>query len=288
MAAQHHGRRLVLQFGGDAQRELRSDALRAPDRRLGGKRERPFEFARAERREDIERHTAADILHRLQQTEPLAFFGRVKAVKPDRVFRHFRFDHERNVRTGREFRKRRGGTLHEIADAGDIDDRMILRDRIHHAGELSDHGDATIRRARVPARWACAMAQASASAASACSTPQVGSRRRTIACTCSFCAWPTPTTDFLMWLVAYSAISSPACAAASKAIARAWPSLSAAEGSLATKACSTAMADGPCSAITFSSARCSASRRSPRPSAAPGAMTPCATGLRRRPETAIP
>ena len=56
--------------------------------------------------------------------------------------------------------------------------------------------------------------------------------------------------DFLMWLGEYSAISSPACAAASSATARAWPSLSAAEGSLATKACSTAMAWGDSRAIT--------------------------------------
>ena len=99
-------------------------------------------------------------------------------------------------------------------------------------------------RAREPARCAWVMAQASASAASACSTPQVGSSRRTIACTCSFCAWPTPTTDFLIRFVAYSAISSPACAPASSATARAWPILSAADGSLATKASSTAIAVG--------------------------------------------
>src|ERR1700709_1882086 len=176
----------------------------------------------------VGREAAAAVLHRLRQAEPFALFRRVEAVETDGVVGDLGLDHERGGGAGVQFCERRSRALHEIADAADVEDAVILGEAVDEAGQLADHDAiATSIRARVPARCACAMAQASASAASACSTRQVGNRRRTIAWTCSFCAWPTPTTDFLIWLGAYSAISRPACAAASSATARAWPILSA-------------------------------------------------------------
>src|SRR5689334_2477520 len=112
----------------------------------------------------------------------------MKAVEPDRILRQFRLDHQRDMRAGGELRQRRTRTLHEIADTADIDDGVIFRDAVVDAGELSDHASAASMRARVPNGCACATAQASASEASPCSTPQVGSKRRTMAWTCSFCA----------------------------------------------------------------------------------------------------
>src|SRR6185437_4521991 len=125
---------------------------------------------------------------RLQETEPLALFRRMKTVEPDRILGHLRLDHQRDMRAGREFRQRRAWTLHEIPDAADIDDGVVFRDAVDDAGEFAADASAASMRARVPARCACAMAQASASAASPCSTEHVGKRRRTIAWTCSFCA----------------------------------------------------------------------------------------------------
>src|SRR4029079_11905159 len=135
--------------------------------------------------------------------------------------------------------------MHQIAHAIYIQDDRVIGDGIHYAAELADHHPITFR-ARLADRCACAMAAASASAASACVTLQAGNSRLTMNCTCSLPAWPAPTTHFLIRLGAYSAISSPACAAASSATARACPNLRAACGSRATNACSTAMAAGAC------------------------------------------
>src|SRR3954464_9124078 len=105
--------------------------------------------------------------------------------------------------------------MHEIADTADIDDGVVNRDAIHASGQFADHcARSAARRAFVPARCACAIAHAKASAASAASKCTAGSSRLTMACTCVLSAWPTPTTDFLMWLGAYSAIVRPASAAA--------------------------------------------------------------------------
>ena len=107
VAAQHHGGGLVLELRGDAKRELWSDALRASDRGLVRQRQRAFEFARAESGKYVEGHTAADILHRLQQAKPFALLGGMKTIEPDRVFRHLGLDHQRDVRAGGEFRQGR-------------------------------------------------------------------------------------------------------------------------------------------------------------------------------------
>src|SRR6185312_16606482 len=221
-----------------------SDALRPADHRLVAQGERPLQLARRQGRKHRQRHLAADILHRLQQAKPFAFFGGGEAVQLHRVFTDLHLDHQADMRADRQPRQGRGRTLHKIADAIHVQDDGVVRNGVHDTGELADHSPTTFRIFTVE-RCAWAMAAARASAASACVTPQVGSRRLTMNCTCSLPAWPAPTTHFLMWLGAYSAISSPACAAASKATARAWPILSAAWGSRATKACSTAMAVGP-------------------------------------------
>src|SRR5262249_29027039 len=108
-----------------------------------------------------------------------------------------------------------------------IQDHRVIDNGIHRTAELADHHPTTFK-ARLADRCAWAIAAASASAASAWVTPQAGSSRLTMNCTCSLPAWPAPTTHFLTRLGEYSPTSSPASAAASNATARAWPSLSAA------------------------------------------------------------
>ena len=120
MAAQHHGRRLVLQFGCDTQRELGADALRATDGRLVRQSQSAFELARRQSGQNIERNAAADILHGLQKAEPFALLGRMKAIETNCVVRHFGLDHQRNMRTGHELGESRAGTVDEIADAADV------------------------------------------------------------------------------------------------------------------------------------------------------------------------
>ena len=52
---------------------------------LSAERQCALQFARAERGQHVQRHAAADILHRLQQAEPFAFFGGDEAVELDGV-----------------------------------------------------------------------------------------------------------------------------------------------------------------------------------------------------------
>ncbi|MNG21234.1 hypothetical protein D3C84_1055750 [compost metagenome] len=67
----------------------------------------------------------------------------------------------------------------------------------------------------------------------------------TIICTCCLSAPPVPAMACLTWLAVYSAISSPASAAATMAAPRAWPSLSAESALRAMNTCSMPMVTGP-------------------------------------------
>src|SRR5258706_207158 len=75
----------------------------------------------------------------------------------------------------------------------------------------------------LPSRPPCAwqIAQASASAASGLGSPGSASSLFTMCCTCSFLAWPLPTTACLTCSAVYSAIGSPAITAAQIADPRA-------------------------------------------------------------------
>ncbi len=86
--------------------------------------------------------------------------------------------------------------------------------------------------------------------------------------TCSFFAWPLPTTDCFTWSAVYSATGSPASTAAQIAVPRAWPSASVDCGLTLTNTFSTATSAGPCAAmISFRPSRIAFSRaaRSPPP-----------------------
>src|SRR6266542_4545382 len=93
-----------------------------------------------------------------------------------------------------------------------------------------------------PCAWQ--MAHASASAASAEGAPASPSSRFTISWTCSFFAWPLPTTACLTWRAVYSATGNPASTAAQIAVPRAWPSASVDAGLMLTKTFSSAICCG--------------------------------------------
>src|SRR6266480_6819664 len=102
---------------------------------------------------------------------------------------------------------------------------------------------------------------ASASAASSVSGSAFGSSTPIIIRIWALSAWPAPTMVFFTRLGAYSATSSPACAAASRATPRAWPSFSVATASLLTKVASAAASCGANCAITRASPAWIAARR---------------------------
>src|SRR5215218_2243420 len=105
------------------------------------------------------------------------------------------------------------------------------------------------------------MATASASAASGPAIFAPGSRRETIACTCTLSAPPVPTTAFFTSVGAYSPTAIPARAAHIRTTPRAWPSLSVDCGFLLTKTSSTAAPSGACSAMSVSSWRAMSASR---------------------------
>ena len=77
----------------------------------------------------------------LQQAEPFAFRLRRKAVEPDHVLAHMRVDLQGEaLPRGGQRRERAGRAMHEIADAGDVEDDEIDALAVDGSGELTDHG----------------------------------------------------------------------------------------------------------------------------------------------------
>src|SRR3989454_9462831 len=124
-----------------------------------------------------------------------------------------------------------------------------------------------------PCAWQ--MAHASASAESAEGAPASPRSRFTISCTCTFFAWPLPTTACLTWRAVYSETGKPASTAAQIAVPRAWPSASVDAGLMLTKTFSSAICCGRCRAMTSRRFSRMIFRRSGR-SASPDLMQPLA------------
>jgi hypothetical protein len=104
-----------------------------------------------ERRQDVESDTGADTLHRLQQLEPLALFAGDKAEQPDGIVADPHLDQQHRRLTRRQLAQGGGRALHQIADAMDIEDDVVLGHRIDCAFQFSDHCSAAMIRALVPA-----------------------------------------------------------------------------------------------------------------------------------------
>ena len=142
-------------------------------------------------------------------------------------------------------------------------------------------------RARVPARWAWAMAPASASAASACSTPQAGSRRRPCL-NLLLAGMARADHAFLDVVGRIFRDLQPRLRRRQQRDGAGMADLERRGRILVQrKPARPRWPTGGCSAITFRQRRCSASSRSPSPSAARVVITPCATWLSREPDTAI-
>ena len=111
-----------------------------------------------------------------------------EAVKPDAVLFQMRVDGKGDHLAHRRQRgKLPRAERHLVADAAHVDDRRRERDRVDRAGELADHDAALSARTMAASNlvqlraWACVMAMASASAASALSGAASGSKHFTMA-----------------------------------------------------------------------------------------------------------
>src|SRR5207237_10102698 len=190
--------------------------------------------------------------------EGAALFAGGEAVEVVRVLAHHEMREEAHglaVRRQRVERAHRHAEL--VGDAADIDEHLRRLLRREASGKPADQTSLPLRmrRPRVARRPSCApcawqIAQASASAASAEGSPGRSRSRRTMCCTCSFAAWPLPTTDCFTCNAVYSATGRPAMTAAQIAVPRAWPSARVDCGLTLTKTFSTATWTGACAAIT--------------------------------------
>src|SRR5690242_19466019 len=88
---------------------------------------------------------------------------------------------------------------HDIAHARAVDQAVRLADLGQHASQTPDHAAPRCRVSSKDRFLSCAwvMATARASAASAFTSPAVGSRRLTMKAIWLLSAWPAPTTAFL-------------------------------------------------------------------------------------------
>src|SRR5260221_13888536 len=186
-----------------------------------------------------ERDSGSDAAYFQQLPEGAAFGIRAEAVEQMGIFAHDEVGEQGDALAGRR-QVVEGAHRHLdlVADSGRLDQdlrRVFLEE---HAGEPPDHTSLPrfTRNPRVgiaPRPWPpCAwqIAQARASAASAEGAPASPSRRFTISCTCSFLAWPLPTTACLTWSAGYSETGRPASTSAQIAVPPARPRASVGAG----------------------------------------------------------
>src|SRR5262249_12798482 len=150
-----------------------------------------------------ERDPRAYPLHALQGPEPGALMLGGEAEQPDLVLAHVRVDGKgHGLSNRRQAGQRAGADCHLVANAADIDAHRVEREGVAPAVELANHGRAlcptatassSLRRTR---EWACVMAMASASAASALSGAARGRRHFTMALICTLSPCPAPITVF--------------------------------------------------------------------------------------------
>src|SRR3954465_9518977 len=131
---------LVLALRDDAGGELWADAGRAGNARLVAGRDRGRERARVERREDRQRDLGADPLHRLQQAEPFPLLVGAEAEEADHVLADMGLDRQRRRLADRgQGLERARRAMHEVADAGHVEDDEVLAVSVDHAAQLADH-----------------------------------------------------------------------------------------------------------------------------------------------------
>src|SRR6185503_9904170 len=254
---------LALQFEQQALGGLLADARDLGEPRAVLQRHRLGELGHGEPGQHGKRGARAHAGNADQFAKRAAFFQRRKAVKNMRVLAHQQVGVQRHAVAGRG-QVEEGAHRHVdlVAHAADFEQHLgrILGNEL--AGKTTDQTKRPFFTLKffvstLPNRPPCAwqIAQASASAASGLGSPGSASSLFTMCCTCSFLAWPLPTTACLTCSAVYSATGSPAITAAQIAEPRAWPSASVDCGLTLTNTFSIATSCGRLAAIT-----------SPRPS----------------------
>src|SRR6267143_651408 len=138
-----------------------------------------------------------------QLAERRALLERREAVQRVRVLAHHEMrEQAHGLASRRQLVEGTHRHVELVGDAADVHQHLRRMLRGEPPGEPADQMSLPLR-TRKPfvesapslAPWAWQIAQASASAASGAGSPGRASRRRTMCCTCSFLAWPLPTTD---------------------------------------------------------------------------------------------
>src|SRR5690606_20598193 len=153
--------RLVLQLRADPRRQLGTDTVGPADRRLVLGGDRLGELQRRQHRQDRQGAARADALHRGQQAEPVPLGGFQEAIEVDVLLADVGFDQQaRRAARRRQHAECPARAEHQIADAADVENKVLLTDAVDAAGQLADHARLAVRRAgspqctRVAAWWA--------------------------------------------------------------------------------------------------------------------------------------
>jgi hypothetical protein len=138
----------VLQLAHDPLGQFGADAVGARDHRLVLRRDRARQVGRVERRQDRQRDARADPLHPGQQPEPVALGRMGKADQAQEILadQHLGMQHRRLANRA-ERRQRARRTADQIADAADVDHRMVDTGPVEPALEMRDHAPTPVRRA---------------------------------------------------------------------------------------------------------------------------------------------
>jgi hypothetical protein len=120
--------------------ELGPNARSTGEGGLVARRNRRREAAGIQGGQDRERDLGADALDGLQQAKPLALRVRFEAVEPDHVLPDMGLDREHGRLAGRgQALQSARRAVDDVADAVDVEDRMVLAIAVDHALELADH-----------------------------------------------------------------------------------------------------------------------------------------------------
>jgi hypothetical protein len=137
---QSHWRRLALELGDDAFGQLLADAVGARD---GGRIVASAMASISCGRVSVSRMASAILAPTpgasCRRANQARSSPRNESEKADGAFRHLRFDEEFGGFANRQLRQRARAGVDEIADAGDVDERLALAYRGDGSSQAADH-----------------------------------------------------------------------------------------------------------------------------------------------------
>src|SRR5690606_12934420 len=121
--------------------QLGTDARRAPEHCLVLCEDSLGNLLRRRDRKNREAVPGTHSLNGHEKAEPIALGSFKKTIEMDVVLPHLGIDQESDrLPRSRELRQCSTGSEDDVADTGNIDQQVVLRDLIDDAAQLADHG----------------------------------------------------------------------------------------------------------------------------------------------------